>query len=88
MDEARSAVKAGLALNPSFTISLARAVWRTASDDPTYLAQFDTILEGMRMAGIPSHDRDPRFAAIMEIYVVGYYRFIVEEKASKKRGRP
>ena len=53
VDEARSAVKAGLALNPSFTISLARAVWRTASDDPTYLAQFDTILEGMRMAGIP-----------------------------------
>ncbi len=22
------------------------------------------------------------------LYVVGYYRFIVEDKASKKRGRP
>jgi TolB-like protein/class 3 adenylate cyclase/Tfp pilus assembly protein PilF len=53
LDEARSAVKAGLALNPTFTISLARATWTAASDDPTYLAQFETILEGMRMAGIP-----------------------------------
>jgi TolB-like protein/class 3 adenylate cyclase len=53
LDEARSAVKAGLALNPSFTISRARATWTTASDNPTYLAQFETILEGMRIAGIP-----------------------------------
>jgi hypothetical protein len=53
LDEARSAVKAGLALNPCFTISRARATWTTASDDPTYLAQFETILEGMRIAGIP-----------------------------------
>ena len=53
LDEARSAVKAGLALNPTFSISLARATWTAASDDPTYLAQFETVLEGMRIAGIP-----------------------------------
>ena len=39
LDEARSAVKAGLALNPAFTISRARAAWTAMSDDPTYLAQ-------------------------------------------------
>jgi TolB-like protein/class 3 adenylate cyclase len=53
LDEARSAVNAGLALNPAFSISLARATWTAASDDPTYLAQFETILEGMRLAGVP-----------------------------------
>jgi hypothetical protein len=53
LDEARSAVKAGLALNPAFSISRARATWTTVSDDPTYLAQFETILEGMRLAGVP-----------------------------------
>jgi TolB-like protein/class 3 adenylate cyclase len=52
-DEARPAVKAGLALNPAFSISRARATWTAASADPTYLAQFETILEGMRMAGVP-----------------------------------
>ncbi len=51
LDEARSAVKAGLALNPTFTISRARALWTARSDDPTYLAQ--VILEGLRKAGVP-----------------------------------
>ncbi len=40
LDEARSAVKAGLALNPAFSISRARAAWTAISDDPTHLAQF------------------------------------------------
>ena len=53
LDEARSAVKAGLALNPAFTISRARAAWTARSDDPTYLAQLEPILEGMRKAGVP-----------------------------------
>jgi TolB-like protein/class 3 adenylate cyclase len=53
LEEARSAVKAGLVLNPAFSISLARATWTAASDNPVYLAQFETILEGMRIAGIP-----------------------------------
>ena len=34
LDEARSAVKAGLALNPSFAISRARSAWAAMSDDP------------------------------------------------------
>jgi TolB-like protein/class 3 adenylate cyclase len=53
LDEARSAVRAGLALNPIFTISGARAGWTAMSDDPTYLAQMKRQLEGMRMAGVP-----------------------------------
>ena len=52
LDEAHSAVKAGVALNPSFTLSRARAHWTALSDDPTYLAQIEPILEGMRMAGL------------------------------------
>ena len=53
LDEARSAVKAGLALNPSFSISRARAAWTARSDDPTYLAQLEPIFEGLRKAGVP-----------------------------------
>ena len=53
LDEARSAVKAGLALNPAFAVSRARALWAAMSDDPTYLAQLEPILEGLRKAGVP-----------------------------------
>ena len=53
LDEAHSAVKAGLALNPAFTISRARAAWTAVSDDPTHVAQFEPILEGLRKAGLP-----------------------------------
>ena len=53
LDEARSSVKAGLALNPTFTIARARAAWSAMSDDPTHLAQLDRLLEGMRKAGAP-----------------------------------
>jgi hypothetical protein len=54
LDEARSAVKAGLALNPTFSMSRALVSWgRAMSDDPTYLAQNDRVLEGLRMAGVP-----------------------------------
>ena len=52
-DEAHSAIKVGLALNPAFTISRARATYTPVSDDPTYLAQTDAVLEGMRKAGVP-----------------------------------
>jgi tetratricopeptide (TPR) repeat protein len=51
--EARSAVKAGLALDPAFAISRARAAWTAMSDDPTYLAQTESVLEGLRRAGVP-----------------------------------
>ena len=53
LDEARSAVKAGLALNPSFAISRARAGWTPMSDDRTYLAQLEPIYESLRKAGVP-----------------------------------
>jgi hypothetical protein len=53
LDEARSAVEAGLALNPAFAISRARAAWTAMSDDPTYLAQLEPVLDGMRKAGVP-----------------------------------
>jgi tetratricopeptide (TPR) repeat protein len=53
-DEARSAVKAGLALYPSFAVSRFSAFWLTsATDKPTYVAQFGPLWEAMRMAGVP-----------------------------------
>ena len=53
MDEAPYAVKAGLALNPAFTISRARAAWTAMSDDPTYPSQLTPIFDGLRKAGVP-----------------------------------
>jgi tetratricopeptide (TPR) repeat protein len=53
LNEARSAIKAGLALDPAFSISRARAAWTAMSDDPTYLAQLEPIFEGLRKAGVP-----------------------------------
>jgi Flp pilus assembly protein TadD len=52
-DEAHSAVKGGLALNPAFTVSRLRANLATRSENPTYLARAEPIFEGMRKAGIP-----------------------------------
>jgi TolB-like protein/class 3 adenylate cyclase len=53
LDEARSAVNAGLALNSSFTVSRARMNWTAMSDDPTHPQQLAPIFEGLRMAGLP-----------------------------------
>ena len=53
LDEARSPVKAGFTLNPSFTLSSARALWTAFSDDPTYLSQIQPTLDGLRKAGLP-----------------------------------
>jgi TolB-like protein/class 3 adenylate cyclase/Flp pilus assembly protein TadD len=53
LDEARSAVKAGLALNPALTVSRLGATLSTASDDPTFLAGCERLLEGLRKAGLP-----------------------------------
>ena len=53
VDEAHSAVEAGLTLNPTFALSRARGAWMARSDDPTYLAQTEVILEGLRKAGVP-----------------------------------
>ncbi|MFZ0150606.1 MAG: tetratricopeptide repeat protein [Xanthobacteraceae bacterium] len=51
LDEARYAVQAGLALDPTFTISRFRA--RASSDNPTYLNQRERVRDGMRKAGLP-----------------------------------
>jgi tetratricopeptide (TPR) repeat protein len=53
IDEARSAVKAGLGFDPAFTISRVRAAWTAMSNDQTFLAQLEPILEGMRKAEVP-----------------------------------
>jgi len=53
IDEARSCARAGLALNPDFTIARIRAAWAALSDDPTYVAEHERIFEGMRKAGVP-----------------------------------
>jgi TolB-like protein/DNA-binding winged helix-turn-helix (wHTH) protein/Tfp pilus assembly protein PilF len=53
LNQARSAVKVGFELNPTFTISHARAAWTAMSDDPTYLSQLQPLLEGTRKAGVP-----------------------------------
>ena len=51
IDEACDEVKAGLAVNPKFTIKRFRA--GTESDHPVYLAQRERVYEGMGIAGVP-----------------------------------
>jgi tetratricopeptide (TPR) repeat protein len=53
LDEASSAAKTGLALNPAYTVSRRRASWTAQSGDPTYFAQLEPIFVGMGRAGIP-----------------------------------
>jgi TolB-like protein/class 3 adenylate cyclase/Flp pilus assembly protein TadD len=52
IDEARAAAKAGLAVDPVFTIRrfYAGSAW---SDNPTYLVARERQCEGMRLAGVP-----------------------------------
>jgi tetratricopeptide (TPR) repeat protein len=52
LDEAHSAVSAGLALNPAFSISRVRAAWM-AMRDPAYLARLEPMLDSLRKAGVP-----------------------------------
>jgi TolB-like protein/Tfp pilus assembly protein PilF len=53
LDEARASVNAGLALDPRFTIRRYRDVTYSNSDDPTYRAGRQRLIEGMRLAGVP-----------------------------------
>jgi TolB-like protein/class 3 adenylate cyclase len=50
-DEARTAAQAGLVLDAGFTIRRFRA--GASSNNPTYLAGRERLIEGMRLAGIP-----------------------------------
>jgi tetratricopeptide (TPR) repeat protein len=51
MEEAQDALRAGLELNPSFTIARFRS--QTFSDHPIYLAGRERMYEGLRKAGLP-----------------------------------
>jgi TolB-like protein/class 3 adenylate cyclase/Tfp pilus assembly protein PilF len=51
LDRAKAAAKAGLLINPSFTIRRYRDGAYT--DNPTYLATRERLYEGMRLAGVP-----------------------------------
>jgi TolB-like protein len=51
MEEAQDALRAGLELNPSFTIARFRS--QTFSDHPVYLAGRERMYEGLRLAGVP-----------------------------------
>jgi len=51
LDEARSAVQAGLALAPAFTIARFRAA--AATDNPVYRRQRERVCDGMHKAGVP-----------------------------------
>ena len=53
LEEARSATKAGHALDPTFAISRTRAASSAMSDNPTYLSQLEPIFDGLRKAGLP-----------------------------------
>jgi tetratricopeptide (TPR) repeat protein len=53
LDEARAAVNAGLALDPHFTIRRYRDVAYSNSDNPTYRAGHERLVEGMRLARVP-----------------------------------
>ncbi|WP_024518696.1 adenylate/guanylate cyclase domain-containing protein [Bradyrhizobium sp. Tv2a-2] len=51
LDEARAAAKAGLALDPAFTIR--RFQRNLSSDNPMYLAGRERVYTGLQMAGVP-----------------------------------
>jgi TolB-like protein/class 3 adenylate cyclase/Flp pilus assembly protein TadD len=51
LEEAREAARAGLELNPSFTLARFRCI--AFSDNPAYLAGRERVYEGLRRAGVP-----------------------------------
>lgn len=53
LDQARAAVRAGLALDQGFTIRRFRDATNARGDSPTFLAGRERMIEGMRVAGVP-----------------------------------
>jgi tetratricopeptide (TPR) repeat protein len=51
LEQARDEARAGLELNPSYTIARLRSL--AFSDNPVYLAGRERIYEGLRLAGVP-----------------------------------
>jgi TolB-like protein len=52
-EEAQSEVKAGLALDPGFTIRRFRTGAEAQGDNPVYRARLERLIERMRKAGVP-----------------------------------
>ena len=52
-EEAQSEVKAGLALDPGFTIRRFRTGTEAQGDNPVYRARLERLIERMRNAGVP-----------------------------------
>jgi TolB-like protein/class 3 adenylate cyclase len=55
LEEARDAARAGLELDPGFTIARLRS--SAFSDNPVYLAGRERVYEGMRKAGLPEGEK-------------------------------
>ena len=53
LTQAQAAVRAALALDPSFTIRRYLGVTGGLSDNPSFLAGRERMIEGMRIAGVP-----------------------------------
>jgi tetratricopeptide (TPR) repeat protein len=53
LDQARAEVRAGLVLDPNFTIRRNRDIFDARSDNPTFLAGCERTVEGLRLAGLP-----------------------------------
>jgi TolB-like protein len=53
LEQGRAAVKAGLALDPNFTIRRFRHAASASGNHPTVLAAIERGIEGMRLAGVP-----------------------------------
>jgi hypothetical protein len=51
LDEARNAMKAGLEIDPTFSIRRLRA--GVMSHNPTYVAQRERVYDAVRKAGVP-----------------------------------
>jgi tetratricopeptide (TPR) repeat protein len=53
LEEAHSAFKTGLALDPAYAVSRLQAYLAAISENPKFLAGAERILDGMRKAGVP-----------------------------------
>ncbi len=52
-DEARSATRSGLMIDPNFTVRRFKVTTGSVSDNPTYLAHMERVYDGMRKARVP-----------------------------------
>ncbi len=53
LDEARSATRSGLMIDPNFTVRRFKVTTGSVSDNPTYLAHMERVYDGLRKAGVP-----------------------------------